>query len=138
MNKLVVYLAGGLYSSWQNVVSEYVYEALGRDLVVLLNPQDHDSPEEDAYTTWDLEAIRQADIVFAYIERDNPSGVGTSLEIGYARALGKIIILVDEKQDSHFGMARVAADVVFNDFQSGMLYLYKLLRMRVRIFQPAA
>jgi nucleoside 2-deoxyribosyltransferase len=85
---------------------------------------------EKEYTAWDLLGVRGADIVFAYMEHDNPAGHGMCLEIGYGRALGKTIVFVCEVghvQARYFGMARACADVCFADLEDGIEYLKHLL-----------
>src|SRR5262249_40875598 len=44
--------------------------------------------------------VDQSDIVFAYLNRDNPYAFGTCFEIGYAVAHRKTVIFIDEKQVS--------------------------------------
>ena len=87
-----------------------------------------------AYTAWDLDAIRRSDLVFAYLERDNPSGFGLAVEIGYAAAQGKQVVLVDEKsgvgEDTarHLSMVRHAASRCFDTLAEGLRYLEALSR----------
>lgn len=62
-----------------------------------LDPATHGLRDPKAYTAWDLQAVREADVIFAYLERSNPYGFNMAFEVGYAHALGKPIIFVDEK-----------------------------------------
>ena len=84
------------------------------------------------HTEWDLEAIRSSDIVFAYFEDSNPGGYGLSLETGYAAALGKHIILVDEKSlhstdaGRYLKIVRATSNVVFDSLSEGINYLKSL------------
>ena len=84
------------------------------------------------YTEWDLQAIKNSEIIFAYFEGNNPSGYGLSLELGYAAAYGKFIILVDEKSSStpeisrYIKIVRETANVVFDDLDSAIRYLKNL------------
>jgi nucleoside 2-deoxyribosyltransferase len=81
------------------------------------------------YTTWDLHGVKQCDILFGYMEEINPSGYGLAAEIGYAKAMGKTIILVDERSvvDDAFkykyAFIHNIADVVFDNLDEGMEYL---------------
>jgi hypothetical protein len=62
-------------------------------------------------------AIRRADVVFAWL--DNPTAYGTIAEIGYARALGKHLVIArpPEGQDLHeLWMAFQMADKVLYHF----------------------
>ena len=123
-----VYLAGGMKSGWQEKVK---VDGPGAQY---LDPSTHYLQNEREYTAWDLHAIHASDVLFVYFEADNPSGYGLSLEVGFAHALGKTIILVDEKSaaDSvmgqRLGMLRTVADVVFTDLDSGIGFLHNLAK----------
>jgi nucleoside 2-deoxyribosyltransferase len=60
--------------------------------------------------------VRRCDILVAYMGPHNPSGFGLSLEAGYAKALGKGMIFVDEMQQDwrgkYFDMLRSISTVV--------------------------
>jgi len=81
------------------------------------------------YTAWDLSHIKASDILFACMDKDNPSGYGLALEIGYAKALGKTVILVDEKSSEneefrrYFAIAKETADVYFESLDEGINFL---------------
>jgi nucleoside 2-deoxyribosyltransferase len=119
-----VYLAGGFYSNWQGQVKESL---TGFNY---LDPSEHNLSNPAEYTAWDLEAIRQCDIVFAFLEANNPGGYALSLELGYAKALNKIIIFVDEKTASlkkpYFDMLRAASTEVFNSLDEGIRFMESL------------
>lgn len=92
--KTKVYLAGGMNeSNWQ----KKVIETINSENFVFYNPREHSLTNSTEYTFWDLFYVKQSDILFAYMQSDNPSGIGLTLEVGYARALDKSIILVDER-----------------------------------------
>lgn len=124
--RLTVYLAGGFRSGWQAKISTSAPSFLYKD------PSKHGLTDPIRYTEWDLQAIRQSDLVFAYLEATNPAGYALALEVGYAKGLGKKVILVDEKSsaDEHAGqylqMVRAAADATFNSFEEGVAYLQQL------------
>jgi len=81
---------------------------------------------------WDLFYVEKCDILFAYMQEDNPSGFGLTLEIGFARALHKPIILVDEKSNNdktferYFKIVRESASIVFEDINDGINFLKKI------------
>lgn len=109
-----VYLAGGMRGDdWQRSVIEQ-FPMVKYSGVTFFNPRRHGLDWADAYTTWDLTAIEHCDVVFAYLQSDNPSGVGMAAEIGYAKALGKKVILVmDEREDERYWLfVEHMADVV--------------------------
>lgn len=93
------------------------------------DPSKNGLTDPKLYTKWDLEAIRNSDIIFAYLEDANPGGYGLSLEIGYASALGKHIIFIDEKSPCSYEAGRYlkivqqTSNVVFNSLEEGVNYL---------------
>ena len=131
MENLKVYLAGGMNSNWQSIVINTL-----KDSFYFFNPQDHQLDKGLEYTNWDLFFVDKCEIVFAYMEKDNPSGIGLSLEVGYAKAKGKIIILIDEKSKSNsefktkFQIVRSTASIVFEDFEKGIEYLKSFSRYK--------
>jgi len=112
-----VYLAGGFYSNWQELVKKYAPGPtyLDPSATGLKNPAE--------YTKWDRTAIEISDIVFAYIEPDNPGGYALGYELGYADALRKDIILVcppQPERERYFGMWKVAATRVVENLPYGI------------------
>lgn len=108
---LVVYLAGGTRSGWGNRVKEAVKGP------IYLDPSQHGLKEEQDYTDWDLTAVDMADVLFCYLEKDNPSGAGLAVEVGYAAAKGKPIIYIEDEgfpYSRYFGMVRRCATAVFS------------------------
>ena len=80
-----------------------------------------DDPRE--YAAWDAAGIGAADIVFAYWERDNPSGIGLAVELGIAKGSGKLVVLVDERAERYGEILRALADVLPQNLSAGMKYL---------------
>lgn len=126
MDKLKVYLAGGMRSNWQQKVIGINPE------FTCFNPQSNYTNGNDSlklYGAWDKHHIKQSDMVVAYMEKDHPSGFGLACELGYARGLGKTVILCMEK-DNEFNDYRylrfmeLFADIVFYNFEE-MLTHYK-------------
>lgn len=122
-----VYLAGGLRSNWQKKVIEKFSEEF-----IFFNPMEHGlEKSSNEYTTWDLYFLNKSDILFGYMEHDNPSGYGLALEIGFAKAKGKTIILIDEKSpankkfDRYFKIAHEASNVVFQSLDEGIEFLQR-------------
>lgn len=127
-NRIRIYLAGGMRSGWQKKVIERL-----KDRCLFFNPEDHGLANAKEYTQWDLYFIKQSDIVFAYQEDSNPSGYGIALEIGYAKALNKTIILVDERSQidssfsNYFKIVRESSNIVFDNIELGIDYLERFL-----------
>ncbi|MFZ6876238.1 nucleoside 2-deoxyribosyltransferase domain-containing protein [Undibacterium sp. Di27W] len=122
-HRKVIYLAGGFKSGWQNKVMTQLpsYD--------FLDPSLHNIQDAAEYTRWDLDAIRASDIVFGYMESTNPGGYSLALEIGFAHALGKAVLFVDEIKDPsvsrYFEMVRQCSDNVFTTLSEAIEYLRK-------------
>lgn len=133
-----VYLAGGFRSGWQEKIKR---DTQGRDAYGNVWPNFlFEDPFEvergefaekkewtaKEYTKLDLHMIRRSDIVFAYLEKDNP-GLGTIAEIGYAIGIGKTVILVCEKsevhEDRYLDFTRELATITFDNLEDGITYL---------------
>ncbi len=119
-----VYLAGGFRSGWQDKIKQSCPDFSFFDPRL--------KPERDWTTleigTWDFCHIKKADIIFAYMERTNPSGIGLAVEIGYAYGIGKTVILVLEEnneimKDKYLAFMEKAADVTFRNFEDGIGFL---------------
>lgn len=120
-----VYLAGGMRTSWRQKVAE---QTTG---LHIMSPSEKEQQREMSlaeYSTWDLHYIHQVDIIFGYMERTNPSGIGLACELGYAFGKDKTVILVREKDSEHFKDRYLAflekvSNVVFHDLDAGIEYL---------------
>ena len=121
-SRTILYLAGGFRSGWQDWVA---VAWRGR----LIDPRRHRHRRTDSYTLWDLEAIRASDWLLAYLEDTNPGGYALALEVGFAKALGKRIILVDEKSAvdevaaRYLAMVRATADLTFENLEEAVQFL---------------
>jgi nucleoside 2-deoxyribosyltransferase len=121
----IIYLAGGFKSGWQALVKETLQEKFD-----FLDPSAHNIQDPKVYTEWDLDAVRRCDTVLGNMETTNPGGYSLALEIGYAKALGKYIVLVDQigspQRSKYFEMVRQSSDVVFRDLESAINHLRTL------------
>ena len=127
--EIKIYLSGGMNeSNWQ----EKVIRDINDKGFVFYNPRQHNLSQSKEYTIWDLFYVKNCDVVFAYMQKDNPSGYGLTFEIGYANALGKPIILIDERSSSdtsfkkHFDIVRESSSIIFNNLQDGVKFLKNL------------
>ena len=122
--KLKIYLAGGFKGGWH----DYVIEKLG-DSFIYFNPQKHQLDDVEMYTAWDLFHVKKCDILLGFMTEDNPSGYGLALEIGYAKAQNKLIILIDErsKKDNafkrYFSICHESSDIMFENLDEAIKYL---------------
>jgi len=126
MGKQRVYLSGGFRSNWQDrLISEL------SDDFVFLNPRAHGLTDPSEYWTWDVHFVRHCDILFAYMDNDNPSGYGLALEVGLALGLNKTIILVDDRSkhdpkfEMYFKIVHKSANVVLPSLEEGISFLRK-------------
>lgn len=121
-----VYLSGGFKSDWQSKV----IKAVG-DSCIFFNPRSHKLETHREYWAWDIHFVKECDIVFAYMEADNPSGFGLTLEIGLAFGLNKTIILIDEKSNidsdfkRYFQIVENCVTIKLNSLSAGVDYLKK-------------
>ena len=115
-----VYLSGGMRSGWQDRVKKNCPD------IDFIDPRAHGLGDPDQYTLWDLLGVSVCDILFAYMEDDNPSGFGLTFEVGYAKALGKRIVLVDEQMHKYMAIVRASADVVLSSLDEGIELLCSL------------
>jgi nucleoside 2-deoxyribosyltransferase len=127
--KQTVYLAGGFKSNWANKVKE------SSKIFKWINPKDKEYKngerivmDVNEYGKWDLHFIKQSDIVFVYVEKSNTSCIGLCCEAGFAKGLGKTVIVVLEPnhetiKDSYLSFITQVADIVFQDLESGVNYL---------------
>ncbi len=117
-----IYMAGGFRSKWQ---AEVVARLSGS--YVLLDPSAHNIQDPAEYTRWDLEAVRESDIVLANMEASNPGGYSLALEVGFAKALGKRIFMVDQIENPsvqrYFEMVRQCSERVFTTLDEALDHL---------------
>jgi len=131
-----VYLAGGLSSNWRKSIIDDLNESF-----IFFDPQEHGLEEcSKQFTSWDLFHVKQCDIVFAFMEENNRSGYGLTLEVGYAKALDKLIILVDERSSrdvkfaSYFRIVRESASITFDSLEKGLFYLKSFQSKHQKIY----
>lgn len=137
-----VYLAGGMKSGWQDVLYKaYFMKIVDSDVpssfnyarhhdfdCIYFDPRDNRAKDPQVFTNWDIFHLKQSDIVFAYLEQDNPSGIGLAAEIGYAKALGQTVIFVNEQSDNRYvKFVEEISDVVVNTFEEGVVILARLI-----------
>lgn len=116
-----IYLAGGFKSGWQTIVKEACPD------FTYFDPSLHQIVDPAEYTECDLNGVRECDIIFAFMENSNPAGYALALEIGYAKALGKQTIFVENELDNpkkrYFDMVRHACDQNFQSLNEAVKYL---------------
>lgn len=132
-----VYLAGGFRTDWGQEVEDKCNPVFNNpvDKFEFINPKKKEFKdgirtvmEVTEYGQWDLHMIRKSDIVLVYVERDNTGCIGLSVEAGYAKGLGKTVILVLEPHhetipDRYLQFIEQVADITFDNLESATEYL---------------
>ena len=115
-----IYLAGGFYSGWQDKVMAYAPKH------IYFDPR-NDADQRFAYRclAQDLEGMKNCDIVFAYYELTNPSGLGLAKEMGWATLLDKPVIYIDE-HDRLNEFLCACSKRVYHSIDEAMKYLASL------------
>lgn len=100
-----IYLAGGFHSGWQDRVIAACPQHQ------FFDPRVTRGLDPPRYTFVDIMCICLSDVVLAYMEVSNPSGIGLAFEVGYAMGLQKPVILICEKEDRYFMIVKEAVTV---------------------------
>jgi len=124
-DRTTIYLAGGMKEKWRNDLKNKLLFT-GKHPKIL-DPVNNKTDIPKEYTTVDIFWIDHCDILFGYMEKDNPSGIGLAAEIGYAKAKGKTVILVNELEDNKFKFIENLADVTYRNFNDGVEFLIKII-----------
>ena len=121
-----IYLAGGMKSGWQDDVARRLAHH------EIVDPRSKEMTGEwnlDKYGAWDLSRIRTCDAVFGYMEASNPSGIGMAVEIGFAKGMGKTVVVVlednytaTETDNRRIMFMSVAADYVAEDLDDAISF----------------
>lgn len=128
MSELKVYLAGGMNKDWRYDLKNTIKNRFYINYKWYTDPTENNTDIPVEYTSLDILKIKRSDIVFCYMEKDNPSGIGLSAEIGYAKALNKTIIFVNESESKYFKFVEELSDVVYNNLKDGVDFLAKCLK----------
>ncbi len=122
---MLVYLSGGMQSDWQDNVPKLPD-------VEHFDPRIH-SPQFGSaieFVDKDIQAVKTSDLVFCYIEKENPSGIGAAWECAVAKEEGIPIITVWEKDyiDPFFACNSL---YLYSNFNKGVERLVKYLKSKV-------
>jgi nucleoside 2-deoxyribosyltransferase len=122
--KSKVYLAGGFKGGWHELVKSCL-----ENNFIFFDPQVHNLDDPKKYTAWDLYHIDKCDILLGFMSETNPSGFGLALEIGYARAKGKMIVLVDMRSpvdkefQRYFSICHESSNIVLSSLEEAINFL---------------
>jgi SAM-dependent methyltransferase len=121
MTVMRVFLSGDTRGEWQSVLMNRfpTHE--------FFDPRTLSEEPPSVMARKELEWIDQADIIFAYLNKENPYGFGTSFEIGYSVATRKAIIYVDEKQVSSSKWIAEHPVLAFDSLDAGVEKLAEML-----------
>jgi len=121
-----IYLAGPM-NSWRNYVRTLVEadeDGLG-ECVEIFDPLAYESDTDMVgdYFHNDMQALREADVVIVF---DTGRSRGTLYEMGYAAALGKVILYVSNTPLLH-GFLVAGARLAFSSLPAAVRYLKALV-----------
>jgi len=117
-----IYLSGGMKSNWQDKIIEALSDINAR--IKFIDPRKNGLKNPVSYTYWDINSIRNSDIIFAYLESDNPSGLGLATEVGYGAGFGCLTIFINEKsKDKHTHFIEEVATLSYRDLNEGIAML---------------
>ena len=116
-----VFLSGGTRGDWQDRVIAACPNAEYWDPRTLR--------EEDMtdIATTERRWLDESELVFVFIEEDNPSGLGSAFEMGYAIAKSKPVLFVDEKRTRHTEWLGVHCLQTAHSFDQGIALLQHAL-----------
>jgi len=77
---ILVYLAGGMKSGWQDKVKEACHDLIIEGVVSFFDPRDNPK-EPEKYRLIDKEKWEEADIIFGYAESSNPALFAMCIEL---------------------------------------------------------
>jgi hypothetical protein len=118
-----IFLSGGFRTGWQDQVTDAILAA--RSDVEVYDPRKFAVHDPALYTQQDLEAIIEADILIVFIERsykDNQRYLDQAFHVGFAKALNKKVILINQ-HGAHCGHQLHQLCDVFSDIDGAMAAL---------------
>ena len=121
-----VYLAGDVFKPWRGEVVRAAGGAANfRDPAMLAAR--YPAISMDAIAQAELAWVGECHLVFAFIHEGHKSATGTPAEIGYAKARGIPILLVDERQDAGTEWLRALATKSTSHLGTGIEMLKLIL-----------
>jgi hypothetical protein len=123
-NKLKVYLSGDMFSGWQDDMPEHKH-------IEYIDPRKAPQSSMDDFVNWDLNKVKEADIVFCHMAYNNPSGLGASWECSIASEYDIPIITSWEKNyvDPFFASKSL---YLYLDFHASTQRLIELVEKEVK------
>jgi len=119
-----IYLAGGMHTGWQDRLIERYPK------ITFIDPRTHGLTDPKEFTEWDIKGVEEADLVFAYLEKTNPSGLGTAFEVGYAVAIKRFVIFVNEKQDKYAALMACSANKYFETLNEALAFFDRVYTLQ--------
>ena len=96
--KKKIYLAGG-FCDWRDKVTSIIKNVSWKDPRIAQNPLTGQNLPN--WFEMEAEMIKNSDAMIVFVAESNPSGFGTTFEMGMAYALGIPYILINEKNNSY-------------------------------------
>ena len=82
------------------------------------------------------EWLDKTDFMLFYFEENNPSGLGSAFEVGYAVARGIPVVFVDEKRTSHTEWLGIHCTYVTDNLKDGIEALRREIAQKTRDRYP--
>jgi len=117
-----VFLSGGTHNAWHDVVKAAFPDHY------FFDPRTLASLDMRTIAETERRWLDECDVIFFYLERDNPSGLGSAFEVGYCVANSRPVIFVDERRNSHTEWLGIHCDHVAFDLDTGLDLLRKILQ----------
>jgi nucleoside 2-deoxyribosyltransferase len=116
-----VFLSGGTRNAWHDRVKAAfpVHEFFDPRTLARLDMRTIAETER----RW----LDECDVLFFYLEQDNPSGLGSAFEVGYSVANSKPVVFVDERRNSHTEWLGIHCNYVEFELEAGIRTLGRLL-----------
>ena len=116
-----VFLSGGTRGDWQDRV---IAKCPGAEYWDPRTLRDNDMTR---IATTERQWLDETDVLFVCIEADNPSGLGSAFEMGYAIARSKPVLFVDEKRTRHTEWLGVHCLRTVPSLQEGIALLREMI-----------
>lgn len=121
-----IYLAGGLQTDWQEEATRLLTQMDPE--INIFDPRilkSRNLPIEEIADV-EREWIRDAHIILAFLEEDNPLPMGLCAELGFSNALGKQTLLVDEyNNEKSKWLAQFTQSRVYTSLEDAINTLFK-------------
>lgn len=109
-----IFLSGGTHGNWHDVVK-------GRFTGhIFFDPRSLSHLDMETIARTERQWLDECDVLFFYLEADNPSGLGSAFEVGYCVANSRPVVFVDEKRNTHTEWLGIHCDRTAHSLDDGI------------------